>query len=94
MEHRIKVKISDRIYVKHIASEDEEAAVRKVVADINESISQLSQTHPNVSVIDILTIVALNEGIERVKLGNALDKNCAEYNKLAADLENYVSSLK
>ena len=94
MEHKIKVKIADRCYNYTIHSELEEEAIRKAAQSVNEKISVLSAQYGGRPMIDILTIVALNEGIEKCEalLKNETDEKGME--KLAADLQNYVDSLK
>ncbi|MCQ2166076.1 MAG: cell division protein ZapA [Bacteroidales bacterium] len=93
-EHRIKVKIADRSYNRTIHSELEEEAIRKAAQSINEKIASLSRLYAQVPLIDIITIVALNEGIEKFEAQRKLDENDAQTAKLSADLKNYVESLK
>lgn len=93
-EHRIKVKIADRSYNRTIHSELEEEAIRKAAQGINEKIVKLSRLYTQVPLIDIITIVALNEGIEKFEVQKKLDENNSEIGKLSADLKNYVESLK
>lgn len=94
MEHHIKVKIADRSYRRIIHSEEEEAAIRKAAQSVNEKIIALSQAYGGIPAIDILSIVALNEGIEKVEAMRSLDTEVAEYEKISADLQKYVDSLK
>ncbi len=93
-EHRIKVKIADRSYNRTIHSELEEEAIRKAAQSINGKIASLSRLYAQVPLIDIITIVALNEGIEKFEAQRKLDENDAQTAKLSADLKNYVESLK
>lgn len=95
MDHSIKVKIADKVYRKTIHSEEEEAAIRKAVADLNETVKNIAKDHVStVSALDIMTIAALNIGIERVQLKSRLETLDAGYERLSADLQNYVDSLK
>lgn len=94
MEHKIKVKIADRIYHQTVHSEDEEEAMRKAAVALNGKISSLSSRFPNASMIDILTIIAYNESIAAFELEKKLQENEKGYDQLSADLQNYVDSLK
>lgn len=94
MEHRITVKIDDRLYHKTINSEEEEALVRKAVASLNETLVILGKRYSKASVIDLLTIAALNETIGRVELQQKSSGSQEEYETLASDLHTYVESLK
>ena len=94
MEHNIKVKIADRCYRQTIHSEQEEAHIRTAAAGVSELIQQLSSRYPGVSVIDVLTIAALNEGIENAELRERIASDERKFEKLSADLQTYVDSLK
>lgn len=94
MDHTIKVRIADRVYSRTIHSELEEEAIRKAAASVNEKIATLSGQYANIPMIDILTIVALNEGIEKFELQETMSGGEQDLMKLAADLQNYVDSLK
>lgn len=95
MDHSIKVRIADKVYRKTIHSEEEEAAIRQAATDLNETLEKISKAQSStVSAVDIVTIAALNIGIERIELRNRLDNLTRGYDKLSADLQNYVDSLK
>lgn len=92
-EHRIKVKIADRVYSQTV-SQDKEAAIRKAAASVDEVIREYSRSYPEVSQIDIATIVALNAVIESASVKERLEKLESEVNRLSSDLKKYVDSLK
>lgn len=94
MDHTIKVKIADRVYSQTIHSELEEASVRNAARSVNDKIATLSGKYADIPMIDILTIVALNEGIEKFELQEKINGDERDLNKLSADLKNYVDSLK
>lgn len=92
-EHKIKVIIANRVY-RWTMSEHDEGVIRKAAQSVNAKIASLSKRYPQISPIDILTIVALNESIEGKELEARLSSAEAGYEKLDADLRNYVDSLK
>lgn len=94
MDHVIKVKIADKVYRKTIHSEEEEAAIRKAVSELNDIVSLISKDYTKVTAVDIMTIAALNIGIEKVELRKRLEELDKGYGKLSADLQRYVDSLK
>lgn len=94
MEHKIKVKIAERCYYHTIHSELEEEAIRKAAKSVDEKISVLSARYSSIPAVDVLTIVALNEGIEKFEALLASEERNKGLEKLSADLQNYVDSLK
>lgn len=94
MDHRIKVKIADRCYNYTIHSELEEAQIRKATQSVNEKIAELSRQYTQIPKVDIMTIVALNEAIEKSELSEKIQEDAKGLDKLSADLQNYVDSLK
>jgi len=94
MEHHIKVKIADRSYRQVIHTEDEEAAIRKAAQSVNDKITALSQAYGSIPAIDILSIVALNESIEKIEAQRSGSTDQVALERLSADLQKYVDSLK
>lgn len=94
MDHQIKIKIADRCYSRVIHSEQEEEIIRKAARSVSDKIATLSETYAGIPMVDILTIVALNEGIEREELQQKADDENVGLEKLSADLSNYVDSLQ
>lgn len=92
-EHRIKIKIADRIYPKTV-SEDKEAAIRNAARSVDEVIREYSRSYPEVSQLDIATIVALNAAMESEHLREKLEKMEAQIDRMTSDLQKYVDSLK
>lgn len=92
-EHKITIKIADRIYPQTV-SEDNEAAIREAARNVDGVIREFSRSYPGVSQIDIATIAALNAAIESVGLKEKLEKMEKELDRMSADLQKYVDSLK
>lgn len=86
--------IAGRSYVYVVKSEEQEEIIRKAAASVNEKIMKLSNAYKNRGPLDIVTIAALNEGIEKFQSGNRSSQDIEAYEKLSADLANYVESLK
>ena len=93
-EHHIKVKIADRVYYQVIHSQEEEAVFRQAAQSVNRKITDLSMAYTGVTPIDILTIAALNESIERIELEQRLSGDESGLQKLSDDLQNYVDSIE
>lgn len=96
MEHKITVKIAGRPYSKTIQSEDEEAIIRKAAREVNARIDEFSQggVYGKISQLDILSVVALNECIDKIESKQLMSGSDEGYEKLSADLQAYVDSLK
>lgn len=91
---KINVKIAGRSYIYVVKSEDKEEIIRKAAASVNEKIKQLSTAYKGRGPLDIVTIAALNEGIERFQAQAVNTSDADGYEKLSADLANYIESLK
>lgn len=94
MEHKIRIKINDRSYVKVIQSEDEEAQIRAAAREIEADINQLQATRSSIPLVDIATVVALNKCIDKNLALRGREEDRALCERVSADLCRYVDSLK
>lgn len=91
--HKIKLVIADRTYTQ-VLNSDQEAIARRAAKRVDEKIAELRRVYPKVSVIDILTIVAMNESIEVLRLQESQGGSNADLQRLSDDLQRYVDLLK
>lgn len=83
------------VYSGVIHSEEEEADIRNAAANLNETVAKLAKTYANTrTALDIMTVSAMNIGIEREEYKRKLEQLQSKCDKLSADLQNYVDSLK
>jgi len=94
MGHRIKVKVNDRSYIKVIQTEDEEAQIRAAAREIEADINELQAISPNIPLVDIATVVALNKCMTKNQVIRARAEDDSQYGRISAELQRYVDSLK
>lgn len=93
MERRIKVKIAEREYLLNAPNEESEEYIRLAAAAINKKIAGYNAKYPGKTMVEILSFVALNEGIGSISLQKKLEAIKAEANALQKDTDNYLSSV-
>jgi len=94
MGHKIRVKVNDRSYIKVIQTEDEEAQIRAAAREIEADINELQAISPSISLVDIATVVAMNKCIAKNLAIRSRAEDDQQYERISADLQRYVDSLK
>lgn len=93
MEQRITIRIAERQYVLKASNQESEERIRQAAASINKKLSAYTEKFPDKNMIDILSIVALNESISREKLQKQLDDFQKEVETLRKDTDIYLDNL-
>ena len=78
MEQRITVRIADREYVLMAPTPESEEYIRIAADAISKKIAGYSAKFPGKNMVDILSFVALNEGIGSVALQRKFEAVMAE----------------
>ncbi len=91
--HTIKLVIAGRTYTK-VLNQEQEAIARKAAKRLEDNISNLGSMYPSVSALDILTVVALNESMEVLRLQQGQSSDSKDLKRLADDLQKYVDSIE
>ena len=94
MDQKISIKIADRIFNLTAASPEAEELYRQAADAINARFAAFTRSHPGRTANDLLSLVALNETVVRLKLQKELERSATEEKELAADLERYLKDLE
>ena len=90
MDQKISIKIADRIFNLTASSPEAEELYRKAADAINARLAAFTRSHPGRTANDLLSLVALNETVVRLKLQKDLECCASEEKQLQSDLERYL----
>lgn len=93
MEQKITVKIADKSYALKAQSPDDEEIIRKAAVHVNAKLTAYQNKFPGKGIADILSIVALYEGISYVSMQKKLEKLESELKELTESLSGYLENI-
>ena len=94
MEQKITIRIAGKDFVLKASSPEEEELIRLAAIDINKRLAAYQSAFPGKALSDILSFVALSEGVAALTAQRKLDAAQREGKDLADSLEGYLSELK
>ena len=93
MDRKISIKIGAREFKLTASSPQQEEAIRLAAQTINNRLQDYTTRHPGKNMVDIMSMVALNETVSRIVLQKELKSRDAESDKLSEDLQRYLSGI-
>jgi cell division protein ZapA (FtsZ GTPase activity inhibitor) len=90
MAQSINVIIADRSYPLQVKSPEHEEMIRKAAADINQRVKYYLEKFPTKGMVEVLTLVALNIGIQNCGLQKQVDSAIEDEVILLKELEAYL----
>ena len=93
MDQKITVKIAEKEYVLKAPTPEHEEYIRLAAATVNKRLNAYLSKYPDRNPSDLLSFVALNECIGRLRSEREMENARAEAGKLKADTDAYLSSL-
>ena len=90
MAQSITVMIADRSYPVQVKSPEHEEMIRKAVADINKKVKFYLEKFPTKGMVEVMTLVALNLGIQNCGLQKQVDSAIEDETILLKELEAYL----
>ena len=93
MDRKISIKIGSREFNLTASSPQQEEAIRLAAITINKRLQDYTTRHPGKNIVDIMSMVALNETVSRIVLQKELKSRDAETAKLGEDLDRYLSGV-
>ena len=93
MEQKIKIRISERTYNLKTADSAQEEMMRKAADEINRMIDAYQSRMQKREMIDILSLVALNIGMECMRLHQSVRDFESEVRQLKDDTESYLEDI-
>ena len=90
MAQSINVIIADRSYPVQVKSPEHEEMIRKAVADINRRVKFYLDKFPTKGMVEVLSLVALNIGIQNSGLLKQVESAVEDEAALLKELEAYL----
>ena len=90
MAQSINVLIADRSYPLQVKSPEHEEMIRKAVDDINRRVKFYLEKYPSKGMIEVLSLVALNVGIQNCGLQKQVESAVEDEAILLKELEAYL----
>jgi len=91
MDRKITIKIGTREFKLTASSPQQEEVIRRAALTINNRLQDYTVRHPGKNIVDIMSMVALNETVSRIVLQQELRQRDTECEELGEDLERYLS---
>lgn len=90
-EQKMSIRIAGRAYNLTAASPEQEEVYRLAAEAINKRLASYTQKNPGKTMVDLLSMVALNESVCRIAFQKELEKYKADVDRLDADIERYLA---
>ena len=90
MAQSISVIIADRSYPLQVKSPEHEEMIRKAVDDINRRVKFYLDKYPTKGMVEVLSLVALNVGIQNGGLQKQVESAIEDESTLLKELEAYL----
>jgi cell division protein ZapA (FtsZ GTPase activity inhibitor) len=94
MDQKISVKIAGRIFNLTASTPEAEQLYREAAETINKRFAAYTRSHPGKNVSDLLSMIALNETVLRLKLQKDLESQKQDEKALASELERYLKDIQ
>lgn len=94
MEQKITIRIAGKDFVLKASSPEEEELIRLAAIDINKRLAAYQTAFPGKALPDILSFVALSEGVAALSWQRKLEAAQGEVKDLSDTLGSYLSELK
>jgi len=91
MDQKISIKIADRTFNLTASSQAREEVIRQAAAAVNRRLEAYMRKNPGKTMVDLLSMVALNECACRISSQRDLEARQAEAEALARDMANYLA---
>ena len=90
MAQSINVIIAERSYPVQVKSPEHEEMIRNAVADINRRVKFYLEKFPSKGMVEILSLVVLNIGIQNSGLQKQVESAIEDEAALLKELEDYL----
>ncbi len=90
MDRKINVKIGGRTYSLTAATPQHEEEYRLAAEAINRRLDVYTQKNPGRTMLDLMSMVALNEAVCRIDFQREIDRYKADLKALEGSMERYI----
>ena len=90
MDQKISIKIAERTFNLAASSPEQEEVIRLAAEAINRRLDSYTRKNPGKALIELMSMVALNECVRRIYLQRDIDARDEEVKALGSELDSYL----
>ena len=91
MDQKISIKIAERTFNLTAPTPEKEEVIRLAADAINQRLEAYTRSNPGKTLVELLSVVALNECACRISLQREKAAHEAEARQLGKDMANYLA---
>ena len=94
MDQKISIKIAERTFNLTASTPEQEEVIRLAADAINRRLETFTRKNPGKNLVELMSMVALNEGVCRINIQREMAAKEAEAEQLGKDMANYLARMK
>jgi cell division protein ZapA (FtsZ GTPase activity inhibitor) len=94
MDQKISIKIAERTFNLTAPTPEKEEVIRLAADAINRRLETYTRSNPGKTLVELLSVVALNECACRIALQREKAAQEAEAEQLGKDMANYLAQME
>lgn len=94
MDQKISIKIAERTFNLTAPTPEKEEVIRLAADAINQRLEAYTRSNPGKTLVELLSVVALNECACRISLQREKAAHEAEAQQLGKDMANYLAQME
>jgi cell division protein ZapA (FtsZ GTPase activity inhibitor) len=94
MDQKISIKIAERTFNLTAPTPEQEEVIRLAADAINRRLETFTRRNPGKNLVELMSMVALNEGVCRINIQREMAAKEAEAEQLGKDMANYLARMK
>ena len=94
MDQKISIKIAERTFNLTAPTPEQEEVIRLAADAINRRLETFTRRNPGKNLVELMSMVALNEGVCRINIQREMAVQKAEAERLGKDMANYLARMK
>ena len=91
MDQKISIKIAERTFNLTAPTPEKEEVIRLAADAINRRLETFTRRNPGKNLVELMSMVALNEGVCRINIQREMAAKEAEAEQLGKDMANYLA---
>ena len=91
MDQKISIKIAERTFNLTASTPEREQVIRLAADAINKRLEAFARRSPGKTMVELMTMVALNESVCRIDAQRENEIQKAEAEQLGKDMANYLA---
>ncbi len=94
MDQKISIKIADRTFHLSTSSPEQEEVIRQAADAVNRRLENYTRKNPGKTLVELMSMVALNECACRISFQRELDARKAEAQQLGKQMADYLDQME